>query len=71
MKPFDEKYLLEAGRVAVARKEINERSLGAIGEECFKAWTGTDRGVSIDTFRQKASLKAPPFLPEPGSLTNL
>ena len=47
MKPFDEKYQLEAGRVAVARKEINERSLGAIGEECFKAWTGADRGVSI------------------------
>ncbi|MBV8173629.1 MAG: sigma 54-interacting transcriptional regulator [Verrucomicrobia bacterium] len=46
MKPFDEKYLLEAGRVAVARQEINERSLGAIGEGCFKAWTGTDRGVS-------------------------
>ena len=47
MKLFDEKYLLAAGRVAVARKEINERSLGAIGEDCFKAWTGTDRGVSI------------------------
>ena len=47
MKPFDEKYLLATGRVAVARKEINERSLGAIGEDCFKAWTGTDRGVSI------------------------
>ena len=30
----------------MARKEINERSLGAIGEGCFKAWTGTDRGVS-------------------------
>jgi hypothetical protein len=47
MKPFDEKYLLETGRVAVACEEVNERSLGAIGEECFKAWTGTDRGVSI------------------------
>ncbi|MBV8416150.1 MAG: sigma-54 factor interaction domain-containing protein, partial [Verrucomicrobia bacterium] len=47
MKPFDENYLLEAGRFAVARKEINERPLGAIGEDCFKAWTGTDGGVSI------------------------
>jgi hypothetical protein len=35
MKPFDEKYLLEAGRVAVARQEINERYLGAIGVVCF------------------------------------
>ena len=42
MKPFNENYLLEAGRFAVARKEINKRPLGAIGEDCFKAWTGTD-----------------------------
>jgi transcriptional regulator with PAS, ATPase and Fis domain len=61
MKPFDEKYLLEAGRVAVARKEMNERSSGAIGEECFKAWTGTDRGVSIAVSNQaEIVISSPP-----------
>jgi transcriptional regulator with PAS, ATPase and Fis domain len=60
MKAFDEKYLLEAGRFAVARKEINERSLGAIGEECFKAWTGTDIGVSIAGSNQAEIVIASP-----------
>ena len=60
MKPFDEKYLLEAGRVAVAHKEVNERSLGAIGEQCFKAWTGRDRGVSIAGSNQTETVISSP-----------
>jgi transcriptional regulator with GAF, ATPase, and Fis domain len=43
MKPCDENYVLEPVRVAIAREGIDERSLGAIGEEYFKERTETDR----------------------------
>jgi DNA-binding NtrC family response regulator len=43
-KPFDDEYLLEAIRSAIARDNKNERPPGRIAEECFEEWAGTDRG---------------------------
>jgi DNA-binding NtrC family response regulator len=42
-KPFDDEYLLEAIRSAIARDNKNERSPGRIAKECFEECTGTDR----------------------------
>ena len=42
-KPFDDEYLLEAIRSAIARDHKNERSPGRIGKECFEESTGADR----------------------------
>ena len=42
-KPFDDEYLLEAIRGAIARDNKNERSPGRIAQECFEGFNGTDR----------------------------
>jgi len=42
-KPFDDEYLLEAIRGAIARDNKNERSPGRIAQECFEGFSGTDR----------------------------
>src|SRR5258708_28583449 len=42
-KPFDDEYLLEAIRSAIAREHKNERSPGRIAKECFEECIGTDR----------------------------
>jgi DNA-binding NtrC family response regulator len=42
-KPFDDEYLLEAIRSAIARDNKNERSPGRIAKECFEECGGTDR----------------------------
>src|ERR1700730_16266619 len=44
-KPFDEEYLLEAIRSAIARDNKNERSRGTITKERFEECTGTDRAL--------------------------
>ncbi len=41
-KPFDDEYLLEAIRSAIARDNKNERSPGRIAKEYFEECTGTD-----------------------------
>src|ERR1700755_3337889 len=41
-KPFDDEYLLEAIRSAIARDNKDERSPGAITKECFEEGIGTD-----------------------------
>jgi DNA-binding NtrC family response regulator len=41
-KPFDDEYLLEAIRSAIARDNKNEWSPGAITKECFEEGVGTD-----------------------------
>jgi DNA-binding NtrC family response regulator len=42
-KPFDDEYLLEAIRSAIARDNKNERSAGTIAQDCFAEFTGSDR----------------------------
>ena len=42
-KPFDDEYLLEAIRSAIAREHKNERSPGRIAKECFEECIGTNR----------------------------
>jgi DNA-binding NtrC family response regulator len=44
-KPFDDEYLLEAIRSAIARDNKNERSRGTITKERFEECTGTDRAL--------------------------
>jgi DNA-binding NtrC family response regulator len=44
-KPFDDEYLLEAIRSAIARNNKNERSSGRIAKECFEEGIGTDRAL--------------------------
>jgi DNA-binding NtrC family response regulator len=44
-KPFDDEYLLEAIRSAIARNNKNERSPGRIAKECFEEGIGTDRAL--------------------------
>jgi DNA-binding NtrC family response regulator len=44
-KPFDDEYLLEAIRSAIARDNENERSRGTITKERFEECTGTDRAL--------------------------
>src|SRR5258708_5778187 len=41
-KPFEDEYLLEAIRSAIARDNKNERSPGRIAKEYFEEFTGTD-----------------------------
>jgi FixJ family two-component response regulator len=41
-KPFEDEYLLEAIRIAIARDNRNERSPGRIAKEYFEEFTGTD-----------------------------
>jgi FixJ family two-component response regulator len=42
-KPFDDEYLLEAIRSAIARDNKNERSPGRMAKERFEERIGTDR----------------------------
>jgi len=44
-KPFDDEYLLETIRSAIARNNKNERSSGRIAKECFEEGIGTDRAL--------------------------
>jgi DNA-binding NtrC family response regulator len=44
-KPFDDEYLLEAIRSAIARDNRNERPPGTITKECFEGCTGTERAL--------------------------
>ncbi|MGA8476919.1 MAG: sigma-54 dependent transcriptional regulator [Chthoniobacterales bacterium] len=44
-KPFDDEYLLEAIRSAIARNNKNERYPGRIAKECFEEGIGTDRAL--------------------------
>jgi DNA-binding NtrC family response regulator len=44
-KPFDDEYLLEAIRSAIARNNKNERSPGRIAKEYFEEGIGTDRAL--------------------------
>ena len=44
-KPFDDEYLLEAIRSAIARDNRNERPPGTITKECFEGCTETERAL--------------------------
>jgi DNA-binding NtrC family response regulator len=44
-KPFDDEYLIEAIRSAIARDNRNERPPGTITKECFEGCTGTERAL--------------------------
>jgi DNA-binding NtrC family response regulator len=44
-KPFDDEYLLEAIRSAIARNNKNERPPRRIAKECFEEGIGTDRAL--------------------------
>src|SRR5260221_587257 len=44
-KPFDDEYLLEAIRSAIARDNKNERPAGTITKECFEGCTETERAL--------------------------
>jgi DNA-binding NtrC family response regulator len=46
-KPFDDEYLLEAIRSAIARDHQNHRSAGAVTTECFEESTGTDQALRV------------------------
>jgi DNA-binding NtrC family response regulator len=44
-KPFDDEYLLEAIRSAIARDHKKDRSTGPISTECSEEYNGTDRAL--------------------------
>src|SRR5258705_4344441 len=46
-KPFDDEYLLEAIRSAIARDHKNHRSSGAVTTECSEESTGTDQALRV------------------------